>query len=58
MQWKKSQRVKKNSYLPKFLDRKLNVLFLFKDIRQYFSIEAEQGMEQAGYEGSQVDRVG
>lgn len=29
-----------------------------KDIRHYFSIEAEQGMEQASYEGPQVDRVG
>lgn len=29
-----------------------------KDIRHYFSIEAEQGMEHASSEGSQVDRVG
>lgn len=29
-----------------------------KDIRHYFPIEAEQGMEHASSEGSQVDRVG
>lgn len=29
-----------------------------KDIRHYFSVEAEQGMEHASCKGSQVDRVG
>lgn len=34
----------------------LNILV--KDNRHYFSIEAQQGMEQASYEGSQVDWIG
>lgn len=38
--------------------KNIHVLPFIKDIKHYFPIEAEQRMEQASYEGSQVDWVG
>lgn len=55
MQKNKQSKGKKKGIFPVFfMGRRLNV----KDIRHYSSIEAEQGMDYAGYEGSQVDWVG